>query len=239
MENNSKIYKEVTPIINMKYLLCITLILMFSLVGVSAEQESLGIVKQNECVRLYQTCPSCSTLTISSVVYPDKTVAVSSINMDTDDNFEYYYDFCNTTQLGQYIVNGKGDVDGTDTAFAYDFEVNSSGRIQQNTMLITIFFIIFIIIIFFTCYLVVYSIGHAIGLDFDIIDAAWNYGLFFVLVVFNNLHSNYVGDLLIESYLDWAVSISVWVNLILPTIYFILTLTVGSWMSKRVKGVDM
>lgn len=122
---NSKVYKEASIFYNMKYLSLFILLLLF--VPMLNAQESLGVIKQNECIRLYQTCPSCSYINISSVIYPDKTVANSSIALTTDDNFEYYADFCSTSQLGKYIVNGKGDVDGVDTAFAYDFEVTPSG----------------------------------------------------------------------------------------------------------------
>lgn len=150
---NSKVYKEASIFYNMKYIYLLFLFLLF--IPMLSAQESLGVIKQNECIRLYQTCPSCSYINISSVIYPDKTVANSSLALTTTDNFEYYADFCSTSQLGKYIVNGKGDVDGTDTAFAYDFEVTSSGRPTQTyklvaTIVLFLFFISFVGIFYIT-----------------------------------------------------------------------------------------
>jgi magnesium-transporting ATPase (P-type) len=60
----------------------------------------------------------------------------------------YNYSFCNSTQNGQYIVNGIGDVDGIQTAFAYDFIVNPLGKTftsSQAVMYCLIFVISFVL----------------------------------------------------------------------------------------------
>jgi len=41
----------------------------------------------------------------------------------------YTYNTCNlTSQLGQWIIDGHGDIDGVDTVFAYTYDVTSSGN---------------------------------------------------------------------------------------------------------------
>lgn len=106
-----------------------------------AEQQSLGTYKQDECVELIQTCASCSYVNFTSVKYPDSTKALGNVEAQKQGS-EYNYTFCQTSQLGQYIVNGIGDVDGTDTVFAYDFDVTHSGYKNQDdsaSMVVTLF----------------------------------------------------------------------------------------------------
>lgn len=106
---------------------------------VQANQQSLPPVKQNSCVRLYQTCPNCTQLVLTNVVYNGTNETLNQI-MSTSDNFDYYTHFCNTSFIGDYIVNGYGDVDGIKTGFAYNFEVTATGdgfsTAQSNTYIV-------------------------------------------------------------------------------------------------------
>ena len=88
-------------------------------------------------------------------------------------------------------------------------------------------------------YLCIYSIGHAVSLDFDVIDLAWNYGAYFLFLSTYMLAKTYLGNPAIESFLGTVVNVGIAISIVLPTIYFVLTLTIGSWMQQRVKGVDM
>ena len=92
-----------------------------------AEIESLGSVKQNDCISLPQVCPNCSWVNISSVTYPNKTMVVNEWPM-TKSGITYNYIFCGNKEIGQMIINGHGDVDGLDTPFGYDYEVTSTGK---------------------------------------------------------------------------------------------------------------
>ena len=85
--------------------------------------ESLGSVKQGECIQLPQTCGNCSYVNISSIVYPDKSIEFLSASMQQQGGSSYNYTFCNTTQLGSYIVNTEGD----GVVAPYDFPVTPSG----------------------------------------------------------------------------------------------------------------
>lgn len=113
-----------------------------------AEQESLGTFKQNTCIELVQTCSNCSYVSVTSIVSPDSTKSLSIIDNFTRTGTDYNYTFCNTTQLGKYIVNGFGDTDGIITVFAYDFNITTTGNNNNNT--IPLFLVLggFIILIF-------------------------------------------------------------------------------------------
>ncbi|HDZ19296.1 hypothetical protein LCGC14_1712310 [marine sediment metagenome] len=127
------------------------LIFMFVLILVSfasAQQQSFGFVKQNDCIEIIQTCPDCTYNNISRVLYPNKTtIALSNVAMDKDDTY-YNYTFCSTSALGNYIVNGYGDLGGTKTSWVYDFEVTTTGK--QSNLPIPIFLLIASVTLFIT-----------------------------------------------------------------------------------------
>jgi hypothetical protein len=89
--------------------------------------QSLPPVKQYDCVILKQICGTCSYINISSVSYPNSSQAMGQAIMVPNGN-EYDYNFCNTTALGRYIVNGFGDPSGTKETWAYDFQVTTTGN---------------------------------------------------------------------------------------------------------------
>jgi hypothetical protein len=92
---------------------------------ISAGKESLGVFKQNENVRIVQVCDDATYITISSISYPNGSVADSAITMTSAGNGEYYYDFSDTSQLGEYDVRGISD--GCEGTFTFSFEVSGGG----------------------------------------------------------------------------------------------------------------
>jgi hypothetical protein len=135
----------------MKNKLILTLIVsMFLISLVSANQiASLGTFKQNECIELKQTCADCSYVNFSRVSYPDGTRAMNN-TVATKDGSVFNLEFCNTDQLGTYIVEGIGDVEGTDTVFAYDFEITPSGQSGTANIVFFLFIILLLYGITFT-----------------------------------------------------------------------------------------
>lgn len=124
--NKKTIYnkREYTKIIS-----CIAIIFVFLLMApvLSSAVQTLGTFKQKECINLIQICSNCTYNNISSVLYPNSTNALGGEVAMTKNGIEYTYQFCNTSDLGQYIVNGHGDIDGVDTVWAYDFYITPSG----------------------------------------------------------------------------------------------------------------
>jgi len=115
------------------FLVAIMFIMFTQLTFVSAETQTLGVFKQGDCIELIQICSNCSYNNISSVLYPNSTKALGEVAMiKTGTNF--VYTFCNTSMLGQYIVNGYGDVEGLVTVWAYDFKVTTTGNNNNNTI---------------------------------------------------------------------------------------------------------
>ena len=54
--------------------------------------DTLGTFKQNQCLNLVQTCPNCSFINISAVLYPNSTQILGQVEMTKQGTF-YYYNF--------------------------------------------------------------------------------------------------------------------------------------------------
>ena len=160
-------------------------------------------------------------------------------NAKMTNNLAYYnYTLRDSSILGYYNylqVCSDGSFSGS---YSDTFEINGNGNPDPSGGVIAIFSIGFIIILSFITYVIIYSLGHVVKLDFDAIDLAINYGIYFGFVGFFLLAKIYLGHPSIINILEWAVKLGVLTNIFLPTLYFVLTLSVGSWMAQRVKGVD-
>lgn len=109
------------------------------------------------------------------------------------------------------------------------FEVTFNGKPEPDGVLTAFFVIFFLIIVGLTCYLVLYSIGHMVSADFDIIDLSLNWGLFFVLLAFYFLENYYLGNQAMDTYLLWLMSAGGILLILVPIIAFILSLVYGSF----------
>jgi len=116
---------------NIKYLLIVFTFVLF-LSFVNSAQPSLGTFKKGECISLVQICESCTYNNISYVLYPNSSTALSNVQMTRDDTF-YNYTFCDTNIIGEYLVNGFGDEDGTKEIWVYDFRITGSGDSVSTT----------------------------------------------------------------------------------------------------------
>lgn len=117
------------------------------LIGFTSSLESLGIYKQGECLDVRQTCVSCTYVNIS-VTNPNSTIVLNNIGMDSQGAGVWIKEFCETSTTGRYDVVGAGDLDGTDTGFAYFFKISATGTelTQAKAVSYTIILIISIFI---------------------------------------------------------------------------------------------
>lgn len=128
-----------------KIILIVLILLIMPIIN--AEIQTLGVFKQNDCVMLKQGCSNCTFTNITSVVYPNSSTAIEIKEMSKSGT-EYSYNFCNTSLIGEYIVNGISDVDGVITVWAYDFDVTPTGE-SLNTATPVFYFVgIGVLIIF-------------------------------------------------------------------------------------------
>jgi hypothetical protein len=200
---------------------------------VNAEQQTLGVYKAEFCITLIQTCGSCSYNNITSVKSPNSTTLLSETSM-TKLGTEYTYQFCDTSVLGTYIVNGFGDLDGTATVWAYDFEITGNGKPTPNRSVIVLFSLAFLIVVGFALFEFILSIGHLASLDLDVVDLAKSMGIYFVLIALYVLGLFYLGNPQIDSLLLIFIKVGGFTHIIIPLTGFLISITVGSLKKKKV-----
>ena len=115
----------------MKKILLTIILGMFLISLVAAEVQTFGTFKRFECIGLIQTCGNCTYNNISNVIYPDSLVALSE-NVMTRVDTSYNHTFCNTSKLGEYIVNGFGDLNGEKIAWNYNLFVTETGITDKS-----------------------------------------------------------------------------------------------------------
>jgi RsiW-degrading membrane proteinase PrsW (M82 family) len=184
----------------MKNKLILGLLLSIMLITiVSASIPTLGIFKQNSCIELKNTCASCSYINFTRVSYPNSTRALDNVQA-TKDGSNFNYTFCSTSALGTYIVDGIGDVDGTDTVFAYDFEVTPSGislNESDSNLMLAILVVTMLLTFFFA------------GLSYKFLekDNLFGFGLFFLLLSFVFVaYTLYLGVSISSDFLSAGIS---------------------------------
>ena len=123
------------------------LLMMLMLVGVvSAVNECgndnsyLGTFKQNQTITFKQTCDSCSYSNLSSVYYPNGTVAYYDYSM-AKNGIEYTISSNDTDILGCYSYSVYGDKGGTKTSETIDYRITPSGQ-SGNANIVFILFIV-------------------------------------------------------------------------------------------------
>jgi len=130
--------------------LLLTLILgmfLFTSLGLTSATSSLGTVKQNDCIDLYQSCPSCSYVNVTIIKYPNATIDIIDKAM-TKSSSEYYHSFCNTSMLGKYFYTTIGDKNGVQSTETISFEVTASGgELKEGSVGILIVAILFMLLI--------------------------------------------------------------------------------------------
>lgn len=101
--------------------------------GVSAGIENFGVYKQEQVVRVAQICSDATFINISSISYPNGSVAVANVEMIYAGNGEYYYNFYNTSLLGRYDVRGTSDGCVNDFGFYFDVTYTGDKITSQQT----------------------------------------------------------------------------------------------------------
>lgn len=119
-----------------KYKLYISILILIMLginpIMINASIENIGTVKQYDCITLPQTC-NCTYSNITTIMYPNKDFTILNVPMTKHGTY-FNYTYCNTSVIGQYIVNGVGDINGQMSPFNYWFEVTTTGNAFPYTI---------------------------------------------------------------------------------------------------------
>jgi len=111
----------------MKKVFLIFLLGLFLISLVSSSISDIGSFKRGDCIDLPQSCSDCTYNNISKITNANSVVVLTETIMQKDGTY-YSYNFCNTTTLGQYKVNGFGDESGVKSTWEYTFSVTETGE---------------------------------------------------------------------------------------------------------------
>lgn len=149
-------------------------IIMISLISLSS--ASLGNYPAGTCVTL-KTILNTSAVTLSTVSYPNSTIALSGQPM-TKVNNTFIYNFCNTQQYGSYSYD-YCDAEGN--CYVNDFTIG-------NKIIVIIFLLISAFLVFvLSLYMKNEWIGFISGVLFIV---AGMYLLIYGLEMVNNIYTN-------------------------------------------------
>jgi hypothetical protein len=202
---------------NKIYLFAFALILVAALAS-----ANLGTFKQFDCVNI-KTILNTSAVNISTINYPNSTLAATNQEM-TKISYTFNYSFCGTSDLGTYTYD-YFDADGN--VYVNDFTITPNGKDAPSGGIVVLFSAIFIVLIGLSCYFVVYTLGHFMQLDFDVIDLAIDFGIFFMVIVSFYFEGYYLANPFIGSMQDIMFYISGILFVLVPVIAFIVSLIVG------------
>jgi hypothetical protein len=178
---------------------------------------------------------SCSNSTYGNISYI-KNIVTSEYLIYTEttttkkgNHYNYTLPSSLNNKIGVLEVVYHCDIDGKDTNSGYRIDITGNGKSEPDGVIIVLFIIVFLILVGLSCYLSLYTIGHLINADFDIIDLSFDLGLFFMILALYFLEDYYLGNEAIGEYLLWFISAGGIMLVLVPFIAFILSLVHGSF----------
>ena len=97
---------------------------MFLICSISA--SSLGTFQKGECIELYQFCDDCTYVNLTSITFPNSSLAYFNTQM-TKTNSNFNYTFCDTSTRGDYSYTVCGDKGGSNTCENIEFSITEGG----------------------------------------------------------------------------------------------------------------
>ncbi len=138
--------KSNTPkgIKNIFFLLMFGIVLIsvvnISSVDAASEIQTLGCFQADTEINLIQTCASCTFNNISAVSYPNSSALISNVAMEQDGTrYNFTLNDTQTGTIGEYIVDGFGDLSGTDEIWNYNFFITPTGECLDTEQSIIVF----------------------------------------------------------------------------------------------------
>lgn len=125
------------------------LLMMFSILFIGVvSAESIGTFKIGKEVTLPQLCATCTYNNITNILYPNGSIILSNQTMTKDGSYyNYTLSSTYTGTAGTYVVNGIGDLDGTNTIWSYTFQITDTGSVFDTPKSIVYGMLMFILVI--------------------------------------------------------------------------------------------
>lgn len=219
----------------------IILIILFIGFVSAGETNEYQYFKYNEPSRFLTNCfldelPCPDTINCSITIYtPAENTLINNVPIAYDGHI-FYFDlnesdnsYIGTYQAVIYCNNGGTFID----KFVISYDVTGNGRPDPDGIVIVLFASIFIILSAFLLYITIYSLGHFIHLDFDLIDLAFNVGGYIGLLAVYMVHQYYLANPQMSNIFEWALYLGGLTNVLIPFIALIVSLIYQSIKKKN------
>lgn len=144
----------------------------------------------------------------------------------------------NFSSTGEYSYIFQCNNSVTGCFYGSNFEVTESGKAPIDGIVVIFFSMGIILILGLTLWLSLYSIGHLVTLDFDLIDLAFDIGAFISFVTFYALEKQYFGWPIMDTYFTIFLYTSGVFLVLIPIIALILTMTIGPFLQQPGSNVN-
>jgi len=120
------------------------------LISLVVAGSPLGTFKQGERINLIQTCATCTYNNITTIQLGNGTLITLNSLMEKDGSFfNLTLSPQQTVALGDYKINGIGDLEGVNTIWTYSLQVTPSGNSGSDNIVFFIFIIVLLYAITF------------------------------------------------------------------------------------------
>ena len=204
--------------------------LMILLLGSVSALDSIGTFQKQNPIRIVQVCSDATFINISSISYPNSSIAVENVEMVSSGSGGYYYDF-NTSTIGRYDVRGISD--GCEKTFAVYFDVTTNGKQESEGIVIVFFSLIFILIFGFGLYYFIKSLSHVLQLEMDILDCTIMIATYLSMWMFYYISSEYLYNPLMNNMLELAIDVGAITHVFLPIVGFLLSFIMTNLKAKQ------
>lgn len=211
----------------MKKVFLFLLVGMFILSFASAVEDTVYTL--NEDMEINNFCPAgnCSYMNLTSLEYPNGTINYFNEGM-INHNQLFTYSFT-PDQVGKYyfITCDNNNCENN------NFLVTPNGQPSPEGIVVVMFSVLLLFVLSYSVVMIVKAVGHMIDKDFDLMDVAVMWGMFFGLLGLNQLAIIYLGNVDVNNWLDLFVNIYAFPMVIVPVIAFFLSLFNVSKEKKR------
>lgn len=140
----------------------------------------------------------------------DHEITINAGNFTEVGEFNAYYIWCNTSAEG-------GELRGI-------YEITTNGRTTPDGIVILGFAILLLAILIFSIIYMIKAVGLMVEGNFDLLDVAYMWGLYFGLLGALQLSNIYLGNFEVQSWLNLFVTIYGFPMILVPVFAFILSM---------------
>ena len=180
------------------------LILILLLVMIPLAAAGQGPFKTGENATVVQLCDTCTEINITSIVYPNGTIALSNATMIRSlEQFTYEIDGAYLNESGTYTVYGRGE----EGVFSFTFDVTTSGSTIPEGITIIIFVLLSLVMFSGTAIVLLKGFERGVKMEMDLEDWVKSCIAFGVFLLYYWFVWNYWGDVFVINLLE----VSLWV----------------------------